>query len=135
MSDAAEGNRRAILLMIGAMFFFTAMDATAKAVSQEAGPVMALWARYASTQGALQCLRATGHAAARIARAGGWGQGGRTHGEPARASETRGERERERDRARAHVCAHSRECAGAIEAVCVRVRQCLFVSGCVSAHT
>ena len=47
MSDAAEGNRRAILLMIGAMFFFTAMDATAKAVSQEAGPVMALWARYA----------------------------------------------------------------------------------------
>ncbi|OWU82934.1 membrane protein [Oceanicola sp. 22II-s10i] len=35
------------MLMIGAMFFFTAMDATAKLISQEAGPMMALWARYA----------------------------------------------------------------------------------------
>ncbi|MGR3322957.1 MAG: DMT family transporter, partial [Pseudooceanicola sp.] len=47
MSTPAAGNSRAILHMVGAMFFFTSMDATAKAISQEAGPVMALWARYA----------------------------------------------------------------------------------------
>ncbi|MDF1854863.1 DMT family transporter [Pseudooceanicola sp.] len=40
-------NRRAILLMVCALFFFAAMDASAKALSREAGTVMALWARYA----------------------------------------------------------------------------------------
>jgi len=38
---------RAILLMIGAIFCFTAMDACAKGIAQNAGPVQALWARYA----------------------------------------------------------------------------------------
>ncbi|EAQ01593.1 membrane protein, putative [Pseudooceanicola batsensis HTCC2597] len=37
---------RAILLMIGAIFCFTAMDAAAKAISMQSSPVMALWARY-----------------------------------------------------------------------------------------
>jgi drug/metabolite transporter (DMT)-like permease len=37
---------RAILLMIAAIFLFTAMDATAKAVSLRTSPIMALWARY-----------------------------------------------------------------------------------------
>ncbi|WP_375172755.1 DMT family transporter [Pseudooceanicola sp.] len=37
---------RAILLMIGAIFCFTTMDALAKAVSLREGPLMALWARY-----------------------------------------------------------------------------------------
>lgn len=38
---------RAILLMIGAIFFFAAMDATAKALSQRVDTVQAIWARYA----------------------------------------------------------------------------------------
>ncbi|CUH62421.1 carboxylate/amino acid/amine transporter [Thalassovita gelatinovora] len=38
---------RAILLMIGAIFFFAAMDATAKELSQRVGPLQAVWARYA----------------------------------------------------------------------------------------
>jgi len=40
-------NSRAILLMLAAIFCFTSMDATAKALSQESGTVVALWARYA----------------------------------------------------------------------------------------
>lgn len=38
---------RAIVFMIGAIFFFTCMDAFAKGISLRSGPVMALWARYA----------------------------------------------------------------------------------------
>lgn len=38
---------QAILLMIGAIFCFTAMDAMAKEVSSRSSPLMALWARYA----------------------------------------------------------------------------------------
>ena len=37
---------RAILMMMGAIFFFATMDATAKAVSMQSSPLMALWARY-----------------------------------------------------------------------------------------
>ncbi|SEQ65426.1 DMT family transporter [Thalassovita taeanensis] len=37
----------AIVLMIGAIFFFSAMDATAKELSGRIGPVPAIWARYA----------------------------------------------------------------------------------------
>lgn len=37
----------AILLMIAAIFFFAAMDATAKELSQRVGTVQAIWARYA----------------------------------------------------------------------------------------
>lgn len=37
---------RAILLMIGAIFLFTSMDALAKAISLRSSPLMALWARY-----------------------------------------------------------------------------------------
>lgn len=37
---------RAILLMIGAIFLFTTMDALAKGISLRSTPVMALWARY-----------------------------------------------------------------------------------------
>ncbi|WP_407496565.1 DMT family transporter [Pseudooceanicola sp. MF1-13] len=37
---------RAILLMIGAIFLFTSMDAMAKAISMRTSPMMALWARY-----------------------------------------------------------------------------------------
>ena len=37
---------RAILYMIGAIFFFAVMDMLAKGVSLRSGPVMALWARY-----------------------------------------------------------------------------------------
>ncbi|GGE22914.1 hypothetical protein GCM10011360_09250 [Primorskyibacter flagellatus] len=37
---------RAILLMVGAIFCFSSMDALAKAVGLRSSPVMALWARY-----------------------------------------------------------------------------------------
>jgi len=37
---------RAILLMIGAIFMFTSMDALAKSISLRSSPSMALWARY-----------------------------------------------------------------------------------------
>lgn len=37
---------RAIVFMIGAIFFFTSMDALAKGIGQRSGPAMALWARY-----------------------------------------------------------------------------------------
>ncbi|MGR3452660.1 DMT family transporter [Pseudooceanicola sp.] len=40
-------NSRGILLMLAAIFFFTSLDASAKALGQEANPVVALWARYA----------------------------------------------------------------------------------------
>ncbi len=42
-----QSNAKPILMMIGAMFFFTAMDATAKALAQQSNTMMALWARYA----------------------------------------------------------------------------------------
>lgn len=43
----APGTRaRAILLMIAAIFFFTAMDASAKALAHEVGILSTLWARY-----------------------------------------------------------------------------------------
>lgn len=38
---------QAIALMITAIFFFSAMDATAKELAQVTGPVPAIWARYA----------------------------------------------------------------------------------------
>lgn len=38
---------RAIALMITAIFFFAAMDATAKELARHTGPVPAIWARYA----------------------------------------------------------------------------------------
>lgn len=38
---------KAIALMIGAIFFFAAMDAVAKELSQRVGTVQAIWARYA----------------------------------------------------------------------------------------
>ncbi|WP_240789581.1 DMT family transporter [Pseudooceanicola onchidii] len=37
---------RAIVYMIGAIFFFTCMDALAKGINLRSGPAMALWARY-----------------------------------------------------------------------------------------
>ena len=40
-------NSRGILLMLAAIFFFTSLDAAAKALGQAANPVVALWARYA----------------------------------------------------------------------------------------
>lgn len=40
-------NTKAILLMISAIFFFAAMDATAKELSQRVGTLQAVWARYA----------------------------------------------------------------------------------------
>ncbi|WP_375691000.1 DMT family transporter [Pseudooceanicola sp. LIPI14-2-Ac024] len=43
----AQDNSRAILLMVVGIFFFASLDATAKAMSEEANTVMALWARYA----------------------------------------------------------------------------------------
>lgn len=42
-----SAKNRAILLMIGAIFCFTGMDAFAKAITTREGPAMALWARYA----------------------------------------------------------------------------------------
>jgi drug/metabolite transporter (DMT)-like permease len=44
---AMAPNNRAILLMIGAIFCFATMDATAKTVAERSDPMMALWARYA----------------------------------------------------------------------------------------
>ncbi|MCM2560989.1 DMT family transporter [Lutimaribacter sp. EGI FJ00013] len=40
-------NGQAIALMITAIFFFSAMDATAKELARHTGPVPAIWARYA----------------------------------------------------------------------------------------
>ncbi|MEQ9694074.1 DMT family transporter [Shimia sp. SDUM112013] len=45
--NSLSPNARAILLMIAAIFCFTLMDATAKALSPRIGVVPALWARYA----------------------------------------------------------------------------------------
>lgn len=46
MLSRLSNQNRAILLMIGAIFCFSCMDALAKAVSLRDGPIMALWARY-----------------------------------------------------------------------------------------
>ena len=46
MLSTLSQRNRAILFMIGAIFFFSAMDALAKAISLRSGPSMALWARY-----------------------------------------------------------------------------------------
>lgn len=46
-SLAANPQNRAILLMISAIFFFTIMDATVKALAPAVGVLPALWARYA----------------------------------------------------------------------------------------
>lgn len=46
-ATAEDTASRAILLMIAAIFCFASMDATAKAIAQETGTIMALWARYA----------------------------------------------------------------------------------------
>ncbi|SFM12170.1 DMT family transporter [Shimia aestuarii] len=45
--SSRDTRARAILLMIGAIFFFSAMDSTAKALAQEIGVLPTLWARYA----------------------------------------------------------------------------------------
>lgn len=45
--NSLSPNARAILMMIGAIFCLSVMDATAKRLSQEVGVVPILWARYA----------------------------------------------------------------------------------------
>ncbi|MEL6643960.1 MAG: DMT family transporter [Pseudomonadota bacterium] len=46
-SPCAHAARRGIILMVAAIFMFSLMDVAAKAISQRADTVMALWARYA----------------------------------------------------------------------------------------
>lgn len=46
MWSGLSQNNRAIILVIGAIFCFTMMDAFAKAIAVSEGPAVALWARY-----------------------------------------------------------------------------------------